>query len=242
MHCPFQTKVRKLDPLCDILSAESSNYDAYDLMRYQCNINVIIKRYDQKIRIITRPCNLHTNTVGFELVCYLGDHIIDVSDMIMKNTSDEALQFPQHWILMDLTRDILFDSTILPRDWLQSVIPNIINKDYLINNQYLYLRVDRNICDNDFKQFVHNHYVMMLDILIKLYRRGTICNVGRRFFYAWDLIESNYYPNVFHPVWFNSIMTDGDHTKYLSNALNMDPSAEKYTYSDRLRDHYINRL
>ena len=205
-----------------------------DYVRYVNNINTMVRRHDRRVEVVLVPMEIDYHLHGYELRVLRGGELVHLNreekDLLIQLSEDAYKLNPGYSILLDMDRSIRYKSTIMPKEWIQSVIPLILTENQIIDNKYLY------------DIFFNNapSYRKLIELLLSLYKRGSIVTIDQGLIERWELITDKY-EGIYHPSWWNTLVT-ADTTRYLmdvSNGLISFDSyneAMKFNYSKYVND------
>ena len=208
-----------------ILSKEIG-MNEYD--RYVNNLNAMVRRYDRRVEISLMPTEIKYLLHGYQINILRGGNLIHLNSneiKLLQQLSEDAYQiYPNHSILLDMNRSIRYLSTLMSQEWLQSIIPLILNENQLIYNNYLY---------DSFLE-IDGPYIQLVDLLLSLYKRGSIVTTDEDFISRWELVKGNY-DGIYHPSWWNTLVAP-DPTRFLINAFN--ETLEFSNYQEAMKYNY----
>jgi hypothetical protein len=215
------------------------SYDEYT--RYLHNLNCNYGRINRKAEVGASLVDMGKDRRQHTLRVYVGgtpQKLTPSQKEVLRNLSSRcSCENERSWIILDITLDVIYMSTLLPKWWISDMLPYIKKNDEYIRDEFLYwnasivgrtcLLSEERICDK--------RYYEILKQLVALYKKGSIVTVDLGFVQRWQLEEDGY-SGLYHPTWWNTLLTQ-DPTKYLYDALESDKPMP-LSYDEALRILY----
>jgi hypothetical protein len=214
------------------------NYDEYT--RYLHNLNCMYGRVDRRAEVTSIINDLGKGNRGHSLSISIGgdgqlldekqqDVVRDLSERC--NTENQGA-----WIVMDLTLDVVYMSNVIPKSWMDDILPLMKREDEYIEDDFLYWKLDECdpiclTCPVAQERMVSDRYMDIISELLDLYDRGSIVGRSEAFIRDWELEADE--RGIYHPTWWNTLLTNGDPTLYLYNM------SEGTSYKSESTDAYL---
>lgn len=200
-------------------SHERFNYNEYT--RYVSNLNCVYSRIDRRAEVVSTIRDLGKGHRGHSLSIYIDGvgQTLDLEEQrVIEALAQRCSENNEAWIVMDLTLDVVYMSQVLPKEWIADIAPYIKSKDEYIEDDFLFWRIEPceilcQPCATAQERAVTDRYLAILDQLLQLYKRGSIVNCTDQFARDWELERDEL--GIYHPTWWNTILTSGDPTLYL---------------------------
>lgn len=216
------------------------NYDDYT--RYVSNLNYRYLRIDRRAEVLAKIHDLGKGNRGHTLSVYVGGvgQLLTERELSVLREIAKLCITQDHdaWILMDLTLDVVFQNKVLPRAWLAQMAPLALGESGYVRDEFLFWKVDAcqplcQKCKVAQEKVVSDRYYDLLGELLHLYERGSIVGCTEQFALDWELEQDE--KGIWHPTWWNALLTSGDPTLYLTRE--MEDGLEG-TYASAAADTY----
>ena len=217
------------------------SYDDYT--RYLSNLNYRHLRVDRRAEVIAIIRDLGKGMRGHSLSIYVGgvgQLLSEREQIALRAMAESCMEEDRNaWILMDITLDVVFQDKILPRAWLSKIAPLLLREDGYVQDGFLYWRV--NVCEPlcakckvAQERVVSDRYYDLLVELLNLYEQGSIVGCTDEFARDWELEQDE--NGIWHPTWWNTLLTSGDPTLYLTRAME---ESDGRTYASASADMHL---
>lgn len=216
------------------------NYDDYT--RYVSNLNYRYLRIDRRAEVLASIHDLGKGNRGHTLSVYVGgvgQLLTEREELVLGDIAKLCITQDQDaWILMDLTLDVVFQNKVLPKAWLAQVAPLALGESGYVRDEFLFWRVDAcqplcQKCKVAQEKVASDRYYDLLGELLDLYNQGSIVGCTEQFALDWELEQDE--KGIWHPTWWNTLLTSGDATLYLTREMENEVGG---TYASAAADTY----